>query len=57
MPPEEPPRRPSDIGRGGDEIGDRVRFEHTLSAARDAVDSPRIGPVPISMRTPCSGGD
>ena len=37
MPPDEPPRRPSDIGRASDEIGDRVRFERMLSAARDAV--------------------
>ena len=37
MPPDEPPRRPSDVGRGSDDIGDRVRLEHMLAAARDAV--------------------
>jgi len=37
MPPDEPRRRPSDLGRGSDKVGDRVRFEHILAAARDAV--------------------
>ena len=37
MPPDEPGRRPSDIGRGSDDVGDHVRFEHMLAAARDAV--------------------
>src|SRR5688572_540281 len=34
--PPEPPR-PSETGRGRDDVGDRVRFEHMLAAARDAV--------------------
>ena len=37
MPPDEPDRRPSDIGRGSDKVGDRVRFGHILAAARDAL--------------------
>lgn len=36
MPPE-PPRRASEIGRGRDDVGDRVRFEHIREAARDAI--------------------
>jgi uncharacterized protein with HEPN domain len=35
MPPDEPPGRPSEVGR--DDVGDHVRFEHMLAAARDAV--------------------
>ena len=35
MPPEDSAPRPSQIGR--DDVGDRVRYEHILAAARDAA--------------------